>query len=80
TAFDQIKNLKQLFINNNQLKELYPQTLLSPGVSLQTLDVSHNQFPYLDIGQILLNLPLLKQFHLVSCHLNDTSIYTLLKL
>ncbi|CAF2785700.1 unnamed protein product [Rotaria sp. Silwood2] len=80
TAFDQIKNLKQLFINNNQLKELYPETLVSPGVSLQIFDVSHNQFQYLDMGQILLNLPLLKQFHLVSCHLNDTSIYTLLKL
>jgi hypothetical protein len=34
----------------------------------------------LDIGEILLNLPMLKQFHLVSCHLNNTSIYTLLKL
>jgi Leucine-rich repeat (LRR) protein len=34
TAFDQIKNLKQLYINNNQLKELYPQTLISPGSSL----------------------------------------------
>ncbi|CAF4531165.1 unnamed protein product, partial [Rotaria sp. Silwood2] len=64
TAFDQIKNLKQLFINNNQLKELYPETLVSPGVSLQIFDVSHNQFQYLVMGQILLNLPLLKQFHL----------------
>jgi Leucine-rich repeat (LRR) protein len=34
TAFDQIKNLKQLYINNNQLKELDPQTLISPGSSL----------------------------------------------
>ena len=34
TAFDQIKNLKELFINNNQLKELYPQALISPGASL----------------------------------------------
>jgi len=34
TAFDQIKNLKELYINNNQLKELYPQTLISPGSSL----------------------------------------------
>ena len=34
TAFDQIKNLKQLYINNNQLKELHPQTFRSPGVSL----------------------------------------------
>ena len=34
TAFEQIKNLKQLYINNNQLKTLHPQTLLSPGSSL----------------------------------------------
>ncbi len=34
TAFDQIKNLKELYINHNQLKELYPQTLISPGSSL----------------------------------------------
>lgn len=34
TAFDQIKNLKELYLNNNQLKELYPQTLISPGSSL----------------------------------------------
>jgi Leucine-rich repeat (LRR) protein len=34
TAFEQIKNLKQLYINNNQLKELHPQTLISPGSSL----------------------------------------------
>jgi len=34
TAFDQIKNLKQLYINHNQLKEFYPQTLISPGSSL----------------------------------------------
>ncbi len=34
TAFDQIKNLKRLYINNNQLKELHPQTLISPGSSL----------------------------------------------
>ena len=106
TAFDQIQNLKQLLINNNQLKELDPLILKSPGVSLGMLmlkkntrqrerkktttkffsfqieifDLSHNRFQYLDIGQILLNLPLLKQFHLVSCNLNNTSIYTLLKL
>lgn len=35
---------------------------------------------YLDLGEILLNLPMLKQFHLVSCHLTNPSIYTLLKL
>ena len=34
TAFDQIKNLKHLFINNNQLKDLSPQVFISPGVSL----------------------------------------------
>jgi hypothetical protein len=34
----------------------------------------------LDIGEILVNLPVLKQFHLVLCHLNNTSVYTLLKL
>lgn len=34
----------------------------------------------MDIGQLLVNLPVLKQFHLASCHLNNTSIYTLLKL
>lgn len=34
TAFDQIKNLKELYINNNQLKELHPSILMSPGVSL----------------------------------------------
>ncbi|CAF3589394.1 unnamed protein product [Adineta steineri] len=80
TAFDHIKNLKELFINNNQLKELFPQTLASPGSSLEIFDVSYNPFQYLDIGEILLNLPMLKQFHLVSCHLNNTSIYTLTKL
>ena len=47
---------------------------------LEILDVSQNPFLYLDIGEILLNLPVLKQFHLVSCHLNDTSFYTLAKL
>ena len=34
TAFDQIKNLKQLYINRNQLKELHPDTFISPGSSL----------------------------------------------
>lgn len=34
TAFDQIKNLKQLHINHNQLKGLHPQTFVSPGASL----------------------------------------------
>jgi Leucine-rich repeat (LRR) protein len=34
TAFDQIKNLKQLFMDKNQLKELQPQALASPGSSL----------------------------------------------
>lgn len=34
----------------------------------------------MDLGQILLHLPVLKEFHLVSCQLNNTSIYTLLKL
>jgi hypothetical protein len=102
TAFDQIKNLKQLFMDKNQLKELQPQALASPGSSLgifffvcysyksenllfffsiiELFDISHNPFQYLDIGEILLNLPMLKQFHLVSCNLNNTSIYTLLKL
>jgi hypothetical protein len=47
---------------------------------IEIFDVSHNPFQYLDIGEILLNLPMLKKFHLVSCHLNNTSIYTLLKL
>jgi Leucine-rich repeat (LRR) protein len=42
TAFDQIKNLKELYLNHNQLKELYPQTLLSPGVSLGWL-IKHFQ-------------------------------------
>jgi Leucine-rich repeat (LRR) protein len=37
TAFDQIKNLKELYINNNQLKELHPETLTSPGSSLGLL-------------------------------------------
>ena len=49
-------------------------------VKIELLDISHNPFQYLDIGEILLNLPMLKQFHLVSCHLSNTSIYTLLKL
>ncbi len=43
TAFDQIKNLKQLYINNNQLKELYPQTLISPGYSLGMLLIIQNK-------------------------------------
>lgn len=34
TAFDQIKNLKQLYINHNQLKGFYPDTLISAGSSL----------------------------------------------
>lgn len=97
TAFDQIKNLKELYINHNQLKGLHPDTLISPGSSLGThnllcllhhlsfssieiFDLSHNPFQYLDMGQILLNLPLLKRFRLTSCHLNNTSIYTLSKL
>ncbi|CAF1147088.1 unnamed protein product [Adineta ricciae] len=80
TAFDRIKNLKQLYINHNQLRELHPQALISPGSSLEIFDVSYNLFQYLNIGEILVNLPMLKQFHLVSCHLNSTSIYTLLKL
>ncbi|CAF2982299.1 unnamed protein product [Rotaria socialis] len=80
TAFDQIKNLKQLYINNNQLKDLHPTTLISPGASLEIFDASYNPFQYLDIGQILLNLSALKELHLVACQLNDTSIYTLLKL
>lgn len=36
TAFDQIKNLKELHLNHNQLKELFPQTMISPGMSLGT--------------------------------------------
>jgi hypothetical protein len=47
---------------------------------IEIFDLSYNPFQYLDIGEILLNLPMLKQFNLVSCHLNNTSIYTLLKL
>jgi hypothetical protein len=34
TAFDEIQNLKQLFIDHNQLKEFDPIILTSPGVSL----------------------------------------------
>ena len=47
---------------------------------VEIFDLSFNPFQYLDIGQILLNLPVLKQFHLAFCQLNNTSIYTLLKL
>ncbi len=39
TAFDQIQNLKQLFIDHNQLKEFDPQILTSPGVSLGKIKI-----------------------------------------
>ncbi|CAF1155827.1 unnamed protein product [Adineta steineri] len=34
TAFGEIQNLKQLFMNHNQLKEFNPNILTSPGVTL----------------------------------------------
>jgi len=34
TALERIQNLKQLFIDHNQLKEFDPKILISPGVSL----------------------------------------------
>lgn len=37
TAFNQIKNLKELRFNHNQLKELDPDALTSPGDSLGSL-------------------------------------------
>lgn len=39
TAFHHIRNLKELFINHNQLKELHPQALISPGDSLGTFTI-----------------------------------------
>lgn len=42
--------------------------------------MSYNPFKYLNLGEIFLYLPYLKQFHAVSCQLNDSSLYTLLKL
>ena len=47
---------------------------------VELLDLSHNPFQFLDVGEILLNLPVLKQLQLVSCHLNSSSLYTLSKL
>ena len=68
TAFDQIKNLKELYLNHNQLKELHPQTFVSPGLTLEIFDLSFNPFHYLDMGEILLNLPMFKIFS--SCFLS----------
>lgn len=36
TAFYQIKNLKELYINHNQLEGLHPDVFISPGSSLGT--------------------------------------------
>lgn len=34
TAFDQIQNLRQLFVNQNRLRDFHPDALTSPGTSL----------------------------------------------
>ena len=34
TAFAEIENLKELYLNNNRLKEFSPETLISPGFTL----------------------------------------------
>lgn len=78
TAFERVQNLKELFINHNQLKTFDPDILKSPGMSLEIFDISSNPLEYLNLGEILFNLPVLKEFHGVFCQLNDTSLYTLL--
>ncbi|CAF2389147.1 unnamed protein product [Rotaria sp. Silwood2] len=80
TAFDQIKNLKQLFLDHNQLKKIDPKALISPGVSLEIFDLSYNPLEYLDLGQIFIHLSLLREFYAVSCQLTNSSLFTLLKL
>ncbi|CAF1307422.1 unnamed protein product [Rotaria sordida] len=80
TAFDQIKNLKQLFLDHNQLKEFNPKALISPGVSLEIFDISHNPLEHLDLGEIFTHLSVLKEFYAVSCQLTNSSLFTLLKL
>lgn len=47
TAFNQIQNLKQLFIDHNQLKEFDPKILTSPGVSLGMMFNFYSAFSYL---------------------------------
>ncbi|CAF1197422.1 unnamed protein product [Rotaria magnacalcarata] len=80
TAFNQIKNVKQLYIDHNTLKEFDPKTLTSPGVSLEIFDISHNPLEYLDLGETFLQLTVLQEFYAVSCQLNNTSLFTLSKL
>ncbi|CAF0992820.1 unnamed protein product [Adineta steineri] len=80
TAFGEIQNLKQLFMNHNQLKEFNPNILTSPGVTLEILDLSYNPFEYLDIGGIFYELPVLKEFYAKSCQLNNSSLSSLIKL
>jgi hypothetical protein len=42
--------------------------------------MSYNPFKYLDLGEIFLKLPLLKEFYAAECQLNDSSLFTLSKL
>ena len=46
----------------------------------EIFDLSHNPLDYVDLGEIFLHLPLLKQFYAVSCQLTNSSLSTLLKL
>ncbi|CAF3378392.1 unnamed protein product [Rotaria sp. Silwood1] len=80
TAFDQIKNLKQLLLDHNRLKQFDPKALISPGVSLEIFDISYNPLQYLDLGEIFIHLTILREFYAVSCQLTNSSLFTLLKL
>ncbi|CAF1088188.1 unnamed protein product, partial [Adineta ricciae] len=80
TAFDQIQNLRILFINENQLKSFHPNVLTSPGVSLEILDMSKNPFEHLNLGEIFLQAPVLREFYATDCQLNDSSLSTISKL
>ncbi|CAF0749037.1 unnamed protein product [Didymodactylos carnosus] len=80
TAFESIKNLKELILSHNQMEEFDPLSVKSAGKYMEKFDISNNLLQQLDIGEILTQLPKLKVFHAAWNNINNTSIYTLLKL
>jgi len=64
-------------LNSNELFQSFVVFLL---FFQEFFDLSYNPFGYLDLGGIFLQLSYLKEFHAVSCQLNDSSLHTLLKL
>ncbi|CAF0775181.1 unnamed protein product [Didymodactylos carnosus] len=81
TAFESIKNLKELYLKHNQMKGFDPLSLKSTGKYMEKFDISNNPFEQqLDVGEILVQLPELKIFYARWNNINNTSLYTLLKL